>query len=61
MVGDWIIRLIRLILGPKIVESLEAVHVVTIECGSDYTCALTDSGELYGWGDSSHGAEVLDN
>lgn len=47
--------------GPKIVESLKAVHVVTIECGGDRTCALTDFGELYGWGDSSYGAEVLDN
>ncbi|XP_043716145.1 PH, RCC1 and FYVE domains-containing protein 1-like [Telopea speciosissima] len=44
---------------PKIVESLNEVHVESISCSEHYTCALTLSGELYTWGDSSHDAGFI--
>ncbi|XP_042518838.1 PH, RCC1 and FYVE domains-containing protein 1-like isoform X2 [Macadamia integrifolia] len=44
---------------PKIVESLNGVHVGSISCSEYYTCALTLSGELYIWGDNSHGAGFI--
>ncbi|MQL87884.1 hypothetical protein Taro_020435, partial [Colocasia esculenta] len=37
---------------PKLVESLIDVHVSAVACGANHACALTNSGELYEWGDS---------
>ncbi|XP_069150390.1 PH, RCC1 and FYVE domains-containing protein 1-like [Solanum lycopersicum] len=37
---------------PKIVDSLNGVHVKSVSCGEYHTCALTTSGELYTWGDN---------
>ncbi|XP_059297178.1 PH, RCC1 and FYVE domains-containing protein 1-like [Lycium ferocissimum] len=42
---------------PKIVDSLNRVHVKSVSCGEYHTCALTTSGELYTWGDN-FGAET---
>ncbi|KAL3525087.1 hypothetical protein ACH5RR_013459 [Cinchona calisaya] len=36
---------------PKTVDSLTAVFVKSVSCGEYQTSALTDSGELYTWGD----------
>ncbi|XP_055803444.1 PH, RCC1 and FYVE domains-containing protein 1-like [Solanum dulcamara] len=38
--------------SPKIVHSLNRVHVKSVSCGEYHTCALTTSGELYTWGDN---------
>ncbi|XP_068646888.1 PH, RCC1 and FYVE domains-containing protein 1 isoform X1 [Aristolochia californica] len=38
---------------PKVVESLIDVHVDSIACGEYYTCAISCSGELYTWGETS--------
>ncbi|XP_016505051.2 PH, RCC1 and FYVE domains-containing protein 1-like isoform X1 [Nicotiana tabacum] len=38
---------------PKIVDSLNGVHVKSASCGEYHTCALTTSGQLYTWGDNS--------
>ncbi|XP_059623288.1 PH, RCC1 and FYVE domains-containing protein 1 [Cornus florida] len=38
---------------PKIVDSLTGAHVKSVACGEYQTCAVTLSGELYTWGDSS--------
>ncbi|KAK4347631.1 hypothetical protein RND71_033970 [Anisodus tanguticus] len=43
---------------PKLVDSLNGVRVKSVTCGEYQTCALTFSGELYTWGDSSFGAEL---
>lgn len=44
---------------PKIVDSLIGVHVKSVACGEYQTCALTESGELYTWGDNGCGADLL--
>nr|KYP76012.1 putative E3 ubiquitin-protein ligase HERC2 [Cajanus cajan] len=36
--------------SPKIVDSLNGIHVKHVSCGEYHTCALTDSGEVYTWG-----------
>lgn len=36
--------------SPKIVDSLNGIHVKHVACGEYHTCALTDSGEVYTWG-----------
>ncbi|PIA64005.1 hypothetical protein AQUCO_00201359v1 [Aquilegia coerulea] len=43
---------------PKLVESLNAVHVESVSCGEYHTCAVTYDGELYTWG--RVGADVGD-
>lgn len=44
--------------SPKMVESLDGVHVKSVACGEYQTCALTDSGELYAWGENKYGANL---
>ncbi|XP_015579305.1 PH, RCC1 and FYVE domains-containing protein 1 isoform X1 [Ricinus communis] len=45
---------------PKVVESLDDVHIKSVVCGEYQTCALTHSGELYTWGDNKNGANLTD-
>ncbi|KAG5681672.1 hypothetical protein PVAND_011086 [Polypedilum vanderplanki] len=40
---------------PKIVKSLATKHIVQVACGHFHTLALTNSGELYSFGNNSHG------
>lgn len=40
---------------PKIVDSLNGIHIKYAACGEYHTCALTDSGEVYAWGDDGAG------
>lgn len=37
---------------PKIVDSLTGIFIESVSCGEYQTCALSNSGELYTWGDS---------
>ncbi|KAI3890703.1 hypothetical protein MKX03_023126 [Papaver bracteatum] len=46
---------------PKIVETLNEVHIESVACGEYHTCALTHAGELYTWGVNCVGGELLDN
>ncbi|KAI3896852.1 hypothetical protein MKX03_013503 [Papaver bracteatum] len=46
---------------PKIVETLNGVHVESVACGEYTTCALTHSGELYTWGVNCVGGDLLEN
>ncbi|XP_010547353.1 PREDICTED: uncharacterized protein LOC104819132 isoform X2 [Tarenaya hassleriana] len=39
---------------PKIVESLKNVNVEQVACGEYHSCAVSLSGELYVWGDTSY-------
>ena len=45
--------------SPKIVDSLNGLHVKTVACGEYHTCALTDSGEVYTWGNDVCCADLL--
>ncbi|WCJ25129.1 Regulator of chromosome condensation (RCC1) family with FYVE zinc finger domain [Euphorbia peplus] len=45
---------------PKVVESLDGLHINSVACGEYQTCALTDSGEMYAWGDNIYGANATD-
>ncbi|KAI4299662.1 hypothetical protein L6164_033097 [Bauhinia variegata] len=45
--------------SPKIVESLNGIHIKGVACGENHTCALTDSGEVYTWGDDGCGAGLV--
>lgn len=47
---------------PKIVDSLTGIYIESVSCGEYQTCALSNSGELYTWGDSgcSSDLEVAD-
>uniref|UniRef100_A0A2N9G941 FYVE-type domain-containing protein n=1 Tax=Fagus sylvatica TaxID=28930 RepID=A0A2N9G941_FAGSY len=44
---------------PKIVDPLIGIHVKSVACGEYQTCAVTDSGELYTWGDNGCGADLM--
>ncbi|KAL6522120.1 hypothetical protein OROMI_031997 [Orobanche minor] len=44
---------------PRLVESLSCVNVNFIACGEFHTCAVTNVGELYTWGDGMHNAGLL--
>ncbi|ONK71030.1 uncharacterized protein A4U43_C04F3990 [Asparagus officinalis] len=37
---------------PKLIDSLKGIHIQTISCGSNHTCAVSNIGEVYSWGDS---------
>ncbi|RZB50643.1 PH, RCC1 and FYVE domains-containing protein 1 isoform D [Glycine soja] len=45
--------------SPKIVDSLNGLHVKNVACGEYHTCALTDSGEVYTWGNDVCCADLL--
>ncbi|KAF3444254.1 hypothetical protein FNV43_RR13944 [Rhamnella rubrinervis] len=44
---------------PKLVDSLHGVQIKLVSCSENQTCALTNSGELYTWGDTSCGATLM--
>ncbi|KAJ7283111.1 hypothetical protein O6H91_Y347000 [Diphasiastrum complanatum] len=44
---------------PKLVESLRSTNVEFVKCGEYHTCAVTLSGDLYTWGDGTHGFGLL--
>jgi|EP00942_MAST-04A_sp_MAST-4A-sp1_P001101 alpha-tubulin suppressor-like RCC1 family protein len=39
--------------SPRLVEGLQHEHVISVTCGEQYTAALTESGDVYTWGDDS--------
>ncbi|KAJ6707342.1 REGULATOR OF CHROMOSOME CONDENSATION [Salix viminalis] len=45
--------------SPTIVESLDGFLVKSVACGEYQTCALTDSGELYVWGENKYSANLV--
>ncbi|XP_078162404.1 regulator of chromosome condensation (RCC1) family with FYVE zinc finger domain-containing protein isoform X3 [Carex rostrata] len=45
--------------NPKIIESLSNLRVNTLALGANHTCALTTSGEIYEWGESSNGDKKI--
>ncbi|KZV14585.1 hypothetical protein F511_42431, partial [Dorcoceras hygrometricum] len=44
---------------PKLVETLSGMRIGMAACGLYHTCAITLSGDLYTWGDGSHGCGFL--
>lgn len=44
--------------SPKIVDSLTRVYIESVSCGEYRTCALTNSGELYTWGDAGFSSDL---
>ncbi|KAL7128266.1 hypothetical protein ABFS83_14G304800 [Erythranthe nasuta] len=44
---------------PRLVESLSFLSVDFVSCGEFHTCAVTNSGEIYTWGDGTHNAGLL--
>ncbi|KAE9598836.1 putative chromatin regulator PHD family [Lupinus albus] len=48
------------IFSPKLVDSLNGIHVKHVACGEYHTCALTDSGEVYTWGNDACNADLGD-
>ncbi|CAL0334800.1 unnamed protein product [Lupinus luteus] len=48
------------ICSPKLVDSLNGMHVKHVACGEYHTCALTDSGEVYTWGNDACNADLGD-
>jgi len=45
--------------SPTIVESLDGFLVKFVACGEYQTCALTDSGELFVWGENKYGGNLV--
>ena len=45
--------------SPTIVESLDGFLVKSVACGEYQTCALTDSGELFVWGENKYGGNLV--
>ncbi|XP_058787771.1 PH, RCC1 and FYVE domains-containing protein 1-like [Vicia villosa] len=46
--------------SPKIVDSLSDIRVKNVACGEYHTCALTDSGEVYAWGNDVSCSGLVD-
>jgi RCC1 and BTB domain-containing protein len=42
-------------LSPARVEGLQGKVVISLACGSRHTCALTNQGDVYSWGDHENG------
>ncbi|XP_038903652.1 PH, RCC1 and FYVE domains-containing protein 1 isoform X2 [Benincasa hispida] len=42
---------------PKLVDLLNGITAKSVACGEYQTCALTNAGEVYTWGDSRFGAD----
>ncbi|GBG59421.1 hypothetical protein CBR_g38446 [Chara braunii] len=47
------------VMHPQLVEALSNTLTDTVACGEYHTCAVTAAGELYTWGDGSHGCGLL--
>lgn len=45
---------------PKLVDSLHGVQIRSVSCSENLTCALTNSGELYTWGDTCGAALMVE-
>ncbi|XP_052175868.1 PH, RCC1 and FYVE domains-containing protein 1-like isoform X2 [Diospyros lotus] len=39
---------------PKLISALCGLNTVSVACGEYHTCAVTQSGDLYTWGDGAH-------
>ncbi|CAH1412420.1 unnamed protein product [Lactuca virosa] len=44
---------------PRLVEFLSVSNIDSVACGEFHTCAVSNSGDLYTWGDGSHNAGLL--
>ncbi|KAK3011777.1 hypothetical protein RJ639_012560, partial [Escallonia herrerae] len=51
--------------NPKLINALSGLHIKSVTCGENHTCAVTVSGDLYTWGDGinnfgllGHGTEL---
>ncbi|KAH1136118.1 hypothetical protein AAZX31_10G006600 [Glycine max] len=44
---------------PHLVESLAITNVTFVACGEYHSCAVSTSGDLFTWGDGTHGAGLL--
>jgi alpha-tubulin suppressor-like RCC1 family protein len=40
---------------PQVIESLKDVTISSVSCGWDHTIAVSRDGQVYSWGDPSHG------
>ncbi|KAI5683723.1 hypothetical protein M9H77_04951 [Catharanthus roseus] len=47
------------ICNPKLIDSLSGLSIESVACGEYHTCAITDSGNLYSWGDGTHNFGLL--
>lgn len=47
------------ICNPKPIDSLSGLSTASIACGEYHTCAITDSGDLYSWGDGKNNFGLL--
>ncbi|CAN8239114.1 unnamed protein product [Cochlearia groenlandica] len=44
---------------PKFISSVRGIGFKSLACGDFHTCAVTQSGDLYSWGDGTHNADLL--
>ncbi|GAA0174348.1 guanyl-nucleotide exchange factor [Lithospermum erythrorhizon] len=44
---------------PRLVESLAVTSIEFVACGEHHTCAVTQYGDLFTWGDGTHNAGLL--
>lgn len=47
------------IFRPKLIDSLGGLNIVSVGCGEYHTCAVTQTGDLYTWGDGIHNVGLL--
>ncbi|EOA33285.1 hypothetical protein CARUB_v10019712mg [Capsella rubella] len=44
---------------PKFISSVRGIGFKSLACGDFHTCAVTQSGDLYSWGDGTHNVDLL--
>ncbi|KAL1187764.1 PH, RCC1 and FYVE domains-containing protein 1 [Cardamine amara subsp. amara] len=44
---------------PKFISSVRGVGFKSLACGDFHTCGVTQSGDLYSWGDGTHNVDLL--